>query len=86
MRTFTMERLSDETGVSGTGIVIEGVEFTNGKVVVRWTGEIGSVVHHDSLENFCKIHMYPHPTNRSILEFSDGHRIWQGEDGSIQES
>jgi len=36
MRTFTLERDEDVTGVSGTGTVAEGVEFSDGEVVIRW--------------------------------------------------
>lgn len=36
MRTFVLQRDEDVTGVSGTGIVAEGAEFTDGTVVVRW--------------------------------------------------
>lgn len=48
MRRFILRRDKDETGVSGTGIVAEGVEFTNGTVVLHWTSEWPtSVVFHD---------------------------------------
>ena len=30
MRAFVLRRHKDETGVSGTGIAAEGVEFSNG--------------------------------------------------------
>ncbi len=36
MRTFTLVRDYDETGISGTGTVAEGVEFTGGEVVLAW--------------------------------------------------
>lgn len=36
MRQFQLHRDIDETGVSGTGIVAEGVEFSDGPVAVRW--------------------------------------------------
>ena len=36
MRTFELHRDTDETGISGTGIVAEGVEFSDGTVVLRW--------------------------------------------------
>lgn len=31
-----MVRSEDETGISGTGVVAEGVEFLDGTVVIRW--------------------------------------------------
>lgn len=36
MRTFSLVRDADVTGISGTGVVAEGVEFTDGTVVLRW--------------------------------------------------
>lgn len=36
MRAFLMVRDEDETGISGTGVVAEGVEFLDGTVVIRW--------------------------------------------------
>ncbi len=45
MRRFHLERETDVTGVSGTGTVAEGVEFTDGTVVIRWVvGEHRSTV------------------------------------------
>lgn len=36
MRAFLLYRHEDETGISGTGVVAEGVEFTDGRVALRW--------------------------------------------------
>lgn len=36
MRTFVLKRTEDVTGVSGTGVVAEGIEFSDGEVVLRW--------------------------------------------------
>lgn len=36
MRPFHLYRRRDETGVSGTGIVAEGVMFGDGTVSMRW--------------------------------------------------
>ena len=38
MRTFRLKRNEDESGVSGTGIVAEGIQFTDGAAVLRWRG------------------------------------------------
>lgn len=35
-RRFELRRDEDETGISGTGLVAEGVEFTNGSVAMSW--------------------------------------------------
>lgn len=47
-RRFHLERDVDISGVSGTGVVAEGVEFSDGTVALRWCSEWPtSVVFHD---------------------------------------
>lgn len=47
-RRFELHRDSDVTGVSGTGVVAEGIAFTDGTVALRWKSEWPtSVVFHD---------------------------------------
>jgi hypothetical protein len=36
MRTFALHRHTDPTGISGTGVVAEGVQWSDGTVAVRW--------------------------------------------------
>lgn len=36
---FELVRHRDLSGVSGTGVVAEGVEFTDGSVALRWRGK-----------------------------------------------
>lgn len=40
-RRFLVHRQVDETGISGTGVVAEGVQFTDGTTVMRWCTETG---------------------------------------------
>jgi len=48
-RRFKLQRDVDETGVSGTGTIAEGVEFRDGTVALRWlTAWPTSVVFHDA--------------------------------------
>lgn len=35
-KRFHLERDTDISGVSGIGVVVEGVEFSDGVVVTRW--------------------------------------------------
>ena len=39
MRLFDLERFEDESGISGVGIVAQGVEFDDGTCVLRWLTE-----------------------------------------------
>lgn len=53
---FWLDRLEDETGISGTGKIAEGVEFSDGKVVMRWLTEHRSTCFYDSMEEVVAIH------------------------------
>lgn len=79
MRSFTLDRGHDESGVSGTGIILEGVEFSDGRCAGRWMTETSSVVIWDSFEDFWTIHVASHPSNRSRVVFSDGLMMSQAE-------
>ncbi|HKY76346.1 MAG TPA: hypothetical protein VJS45_09410 [Acidimicrobiia bacterium] len=74
MRTFTLRRAEDVSGVSGTGIVLEGTLFTTGIVVVHWLTPPprGSIAIFDTLDQLLSIHVRPHPENRAVLIFDDG--------------
>lgn len=43
MRRFVLQREVDSTGTSGTGIVAEGVEFSNGQCAIHWISQLESV-------------------------------------------
>lgn len=56
MRRFALERHEDATGVSGVGIVAEGVEFFDGTVAMRWRTDIRSTVFYDEIHHVRHIH------------------------------
>lgn len=56
MRTFHIHRDEDESGVSGTGIVAEGVLFSNTKVILSWLTIHKSIAIYDSLAEMLAIH------------------------------
>jgi len=58
VRTFILERVEDVTGISGTGTIAEGIEFSDGTVGLRWLTEWPtSVVFHDrGMEAVEKVH------------------------------
>ena len=57
MRHFVLVRTQDVSGVSGTGVVAEGVVFDDGRVVMRWlTNGVHAIVIHKNVENLLKIH------------------------------
>ena len=74
IRTFTVFRESDETGVAGDGVVIEGVELATGHCIIHWLypPPSGGIAIFDSMEDFVKVHVHPHPSNKTIITFQDG--------------
>ena len=80
IRSFTVCRQSDETGVSGDGIVIEGIELATGQAVVHWLWPRprGSIAVFDSFSDFVKVHIEPHPKNGTIITFEDGEQKFYG--------
>ena len=56
MRMFHLVRIEDVSGISGTGIVAEGVLFSTGKCVLAWVTEYQSVAVYDSIEELEAIH------------------------------
>lgn len=57
MRIFHLQRDIDVSGVSGVGVVAEGVVFSDGTAVVRWiVGEHQSTVFWDSIADVEAIH------------------------------
>lgn len=73
MRTFEMIRNADETGVSGTGLVLEGIEFSNGEVVVCWESKKhpNSISIFASFADFEDVHITPHPSNKTEIIWHD---------------
>ena len=74
IRTFTVAREYDETGVSGEGVVIEGVTLATGQCIAHWLfpPPRGSIAIFDSMSDFIAVHIRPHPSNRTIITYDDG--------------
>lgn len=57
-RRFQLRRDTDVTGVSGTGVVAEGIEFSNGVVALQWLSEFPTsvVFHQRGMESVEAVH------------------------------
>ena len=77
IQSFTVYRTADETGVSGDGIVIEGVRLATGQCIIHWLypPPRGGIAIFESMDDFIKVHIKPHPTNRTIITFADGEQM-----------
>lgn len=54
--TFVLVRDEDESGVSGTGVVAQGVEFSDGTCVLHWMTDYRSTAVYRNLEELEAIH------------------------------
>ena len=68
MRRFDLVRKEDVSGVSGLGVVAEGVEFTDGTCVLRWFGKWPSSAFYSSLADLIAIHGHEGRTSVEIAE------------------
>ena len=81
IRTFTVFRAIDETGVSGDGVVIEGVALATGQCIIHWLypPPRGGIAIFESMDDFIKVHIGPHPANNTIITFQDGEQLKFGD-------
>ena len=56
MRSFHLVCTEDVSGVSGIGVVAEGIQFSTGKCVLAWVTKHRSVGLYDSIEELEAIH------------------------------
>ncbi len=77
-RRFYIKRINDESGVSGTGRVLDGVLWHNGYTTIMWKTDLDpmkkdmwSTSLYSSFEAFKKIHIEPHPTNETEIVWLD---------------
>ncbi len=67
---FFMERREDETGISATGRVLEGVLWQNGQVTVQWRPPMSTITIYKNFQTFLKIHVTSHPS-KNVVVFID---------------
>ena len=68
MRRFHFMRLEDASGVSGCGMVAEGIVFSDGKVAIEWLSESPSTNIYNSLKDVERIHGHE---GRTRIVFDD---------------
>lgn len=66
-KRFYMNRSKDETGVSGTGRVLEGILTASGKIIVEWKFPYHTIGIYNSLEEFKFIHQKSHPNSSKLV-------------------
>lgn len=68
MRRFELHRHADPTGVSGTGTVAEGAQFTDGTVALRWLSTWPATTVHPSITSVVMVHGHHGATNVHWLD------------------
>jgi len=83
MRRFRLRRNEDESGVSGTGYVAEGVKFSDGQTVINWLTDTRSIgIYHSIVE---MIHIHGHG-GKTIIEWVDEESPDGSGDGATEEN
>ena len=67
-RLFQLHRDDDETGVSGVGVVAEGVEFTSGMVAMTWISPHRCINIYESIKTVEQLHGHGGKTRVVFLE------------------
>jgi hypothetical protein len=58
MRRFFLDRIEDQSGVSGTGCVAQGIIFTDGTAVLRWLTQFKSTALYATMDELVAIHCH----------------------------
>ena len=56
MRRFVLDRKEDVSGVSGLGVVAEGIQFHDGQCAMSWLGRFHTMVIAPNIEELINIH------------------------------
>lgn len=72
MRRFELHRVEDKTGVSGTGVIAEGLEFSDGHACLRWKTQYRSTTIYDSMKDVEAIHGHG-GTTKIVWEIGRAH-------------
>ena len=73
MRRFELHRDEDPTGLSGTGLIVEGVEMTNGAVAMRWVPWPYSIVVYPEKGIDAIRHLHEHGGRTRLVWLDDDH-------------
>jgi hypothetical protein len=68
VRRFHLRRVIDETGISGTGLVTDGIEFDDGSVIMKWNTATTSLALYKSIEDVVTIHGHE---GKTVVEYTE---------------
>lgn len=67
-QAFLLVREQDVSGVSGTGVVAEGAEFSDGTCALRWRGDLRSTAVYTNVGELIAIHGHDGKTKVQWVE------------------
>src|SRR5690242_908195 len=70
--TFVLHRYEDKSGVSGTGMVAEGVEWSDGWVALHWPGEHPSTATWKDIRGVEAVHGH---NGLTVVEYAEPARL-----------
>ena len=71
MRRFYLQRDEDESGVSGTGRVAQGVEYDNGSCALLWLSPYRCHASYESIKAITRIHGHGDKTKIVFIDPSE---------------
>lgn len=72
-RRFQLHRDTDSSGVSGTGVIAEGVQFSNNECAILWLTKRSSIGIYTNISDIQHIH--GHGGNTRIVWIDDGPKV-----------
>lgn len=88
MRMFYLVRKEDPTGISGTGVVAEGIEFSDRTVALRWVASVSdeawekgvrpTTVFHENIKSVEALHGHG---GHTVVEFTESDLSTSSVDG-----
>jgi hypothetical protein len=68
MRRFYLKRIEDESGVSGSGVVAEGIEFSDGSCALNWLTHTAC---HGIYKNIKQLELIHGHGGKTVVEWKD---------------
>jgi hypothetical protein len=68
MKRFRLKRVVDDSGISGTGYVTEGIIWSDGTVAMRWLTHVSSHCYYNSIADVETIHGHG---GHTVVEYID---------------
>lgn len=76
MKYFVLEREDDETGISGTGIIVEGIIWSDGTVAYRWLSDVATTTIANRIQDVIFLHGHDGKTKiRYLMHLLDFPRM-----------